>query len=264
MQPRPRIGQRAPRPAARRAGRRHRAAGLESPVSGEFVLSHAPTTRRAGSKPFLLEGLNAESGDWEPTGIRPALQRAAGRRAAGQPQRRAQRDRVFRVRAQAMQALADALGAHGRLARHARGRRARASELDGFAGPLDAQLTVRLHGQRSVAWSVGYVQQMRGAPGLRASGAVPGRLVLPSPEDDAPPVLVLAFDARRRWPRTRKPPRCAMSRSPRRAADGRQRRTVPRLAAGGAQRWPTTWTPTLVDDRAMPITLHAFEPSAGN
>jgi hypothetical protein len=29
---------------------------MESPVSGEFVLAHAPTTRRAGSKPFLLEG----------------------------------------------------------------------------------------------------------------------------------------------------------------------------------------------------------------
>ena len=30
------------------------------------MLAHTPSTRRAGSKPFLLEGLNAESGEWEP------------------------------------------------------------------------------------------------------------------------------------------------------------------------------------------------------
>src|SRR5205085_1906886 len=38
---------------------------LEVPVSGEMVLAHQPPTRRAGSKPFLIEGLNAETGEWE-------------------------------------------------------------------------------------------------------------------------------------------------------------------------------------------------------
>ena len=38
---------------------------LESPASGEMVLAHQPHTRRAGSKPFLIEGQNAESGQWE-------------------------------------------------------------------------------------------------------------------------------------------------------------------------------------------------------
>ncbi len=38
---------------------------LEAPVSGEFVLAHMPPTRRAGSKPFLVEGLNADNGEWE-------------------------------------------------------------------------------------------------------------------------------------------------------------------------------------------------------
>ncbi|WP_308296381.1 hypothetical protein [Rhizobacter sp. J219] len=38
---------------------------LESPVTGELVLAHQPTTRRAGSKPFLIEGLNTETGEWE-------------------------------------------------------------------------------------------------------------------------------------------------------------------------------------------------------
>jgi hypothetical protein len=39
---------------------------LESPVSGELVLSHLPPSRRAGTKPFLIEGLNAATGQWEP------------------------------------------------------------------------------------------------------------------------------------------------------------------------------------------------------
>ena len=38
---------------------------LESPVSGELILSHMPVTRRAGTKVFLIEGLNAEHGQWE-------------------------------------------------------------------------------------------------------------------------------------------------------------------------------------------------------
>src|SRR5258706_6613669 len=39
---------------------------VEAPVSGEVVLMHMPTTRRAGSKLFFIEGLNAETGEWEP------------------------------------------------------------------------------------------------------------------------------------------------------------------------------------------------------
>ena len=38
---------------------------LESPVTGELALIHLPPSRRAGTKPFLIEGLNAESGEWE-------------------------------------------------------------------------------------------------------------------------------------------------------------------------------------------------------
>ena len=39
---------------------------LEAPVAGSLLLAHLPPSRRAGSKPLLIEGLNAESGDWEP------------------------------------------------------------------------------------------------------------------------------------------------------------------------------------------------------
>jgi predicted YcjX-like family ATPase len=46
----------------------------------------------------------------------------------------------------------------------------------------------------SVAWSVGYLQQCAARHGF-VPGAVPGRLVLPSADEGAPPVLVLAFDS---------------------------------------------------------------------
>jgi hypothetical protein len=39
---------------------------IEAPVSGEQVLAHLPGSLRAGSKPFLIEGLNATNGQWEP------------------------------------------------------------------------------------------------------------------------------------------------------------------------------------------------------
>ncbi|MBC7717494.1 MAG: cell division protein FtsZ, partial [Pseudorhodobacter sp.] len=38
---------------------------LESPVSGAFVLAHLPTSRRAGGKPFAIEGLSTVNGEWE-------------------------------------------------------------------------------------------------------------------------------------------------------------------------------------------------------
>src|SRR5690606_12976248 len=39
---------------------------LETEVSGEAVLAALPATRRVGSKPFAVECLCAESGEWEP------------------------------------------------------------------------------------------------------------------------------------------------------------------------------------------------------
>jgi hypothetical protein len=70
---------------------------------------------------------------------------------------------------------------------------ARARELDGLAAPLDAQLAVTLRSS-GVTWSVSFVQQVAGRLGF-VPGAVPGRLVLPSDEEGAPPMLVLAMDA---------------------------------------------------------------------
>jgi hypothetical protein len=47
---------------------------------------------------------------------------------------------------------------------------------------------------RSAAWSVGYIQQHASRHGFVA-GVVPGRLVLPSAEEGAPPILTLTFDS---------------------------------------------------------------------
>ncbi|MEO5687634.1 MAG: cell division protein FtsZ, partial [Burkholderiaceae bacterium] len=38
---------------------------LDAPISGALAITHLPTTRRAGGKPFMIEGLNTESGEWE-------------------------------------------------------------------------------------------------------------------------------------------------------------------------------------------------------
>ena len=73
---------------------------IEAPVSGAFVIAHLPTSRRAGGKPFLIEGLNSETGEWGGARPRPALLRVPGRRSAREPDRRAERDRVLRVRAE--------------------------------------------------------------------------------------------------------------------------------------------------------------------
>ncbi|NCN96604.1 MAG: cell division protein FtsZ, partial [Rhodoferax sp.] len=38
---------------------------LDAPLSGEAVLAAMPPTRRVGSKPFMIEGLNAATQRWE-------------------------------------------------------------------------------------------------------------------------------------------------------------------------------------------------------
>ena len=138
----------------------------------------------------------------------PALQRAAGRRAAGQPQRRAQRDRVLRVRAEGA-GLRRSASARWPTSPTCSTSSARARELDAFASAHDAQLAVTLRAN-GAAWSVGLPAAMRRAPRLR-----PRRGAGPAGAAGAPK------RARRRcwcWPSTPRP------RSPRtRAGGGRER-----------------------------------------
>jgi hypothetical protein len=163
---------------------------LEQPVSAEAVLAHLPATRRAGSKPFLIEGLDTETAEWDP----PTPGRRYGELQAGvQLANRggALNEIEYSEFVQKVQAFADAIGGETDVP-DMRDVVQRARELDGLASPLDAQLTVKLR-SNGVAWSVAYVQQVAARLGF-VPGAVPGRLVLPAGEDGAPPVLSLTVD----------------------------------------------------------------------
>lgn len=163
---------------------------LEAPISGALVLAHLPPTRRAGGKPFQIEGLNSETGEWE---LPDSSQRYGELQAGVQLANRtgALNEIEYSEFVQKVQAFADAVGAMADFPDMLEAV-ATARELDAFASQQDAQLAVHLRAH-SVAWSVGYIRQHAGRHGFVA-GVVPGRLVLPSADEGAPPVLTLTFD----------------------------------------------------------------------
>lgn len=189
---------RAPAPALRRSTPRLDALidalvtlTVDAPVAGELALAHLPPSRRAGSKPFMVEGLNAETGDWEA----PAAGQRYGEFQAGVQlaNRSGALNQIeYSEFVHKLQAFADGVGAMADFP-DMLDVVARAKELDAFANPNDAQLTANLRAN-GAAWSVGYLQQSAARHGF-VPGALPGRLVLPASEDGAPPVLSLAFDA---------------------------------------------------------------------
>jgi hypothetical protein len=163
---------------------------VPSPVSGDAALAHLPASRRAGSKPFRIEGLNAETGSYE--ALRTG-QRYSEFQAGVQMANRvgAINEIEYSEFVQKVQDFCDAVGAMpdfpDMLDAVSRGR-----ELDHFASEHDAQLAVHLRA-RSQSWTVSYIQHHASRHGFVA-GAVPGRLVMPSREEGAPPILVLSFD----------------------------------------------------------------------
>jgi hypothetical protein len=164
---------------------------LEAPVSGEMVLAHQPPTRRAGSKPFLIEGLNTETGEWEaPLPGQHYSEIQAGVQLANRTG--AMNEIEYSEFVQKIEPFAEAIGAMADFP-DMLDAASRARELDAFASQHDAQLAVHLQA-RSAAWSVGYIQQHAARHGFVA-GMVPGRLVLPATEEGAPPVLTLTFDS---------------------------------------------------------------------
>ena len=164
---------------------------VESPLSAEMALMHWPASRRAGSKPFLIEGLNAETGEWEaPTPGQRYGEFQAGVQLANRSG--ALNEIEYSEFVQKVQDFAEAIGAMADFP-DMLDVVARARELDAFAGENDAQLAVHLRA-RSAAWSVGYIQQHAARHGF-VPGALPGRLVLPSVDEGAPPVLTLSFDS---------------------------------------------------------------------
>ena len=161
---------------------------VDSVVSGEAALAALPPTRRAGSKPFAIEGRN-DAGEWETP---RAGQRYTGFQAGVQLANRsgALNEIEYSEFVMKTQAFADAINGSAEFP-EMRDEVARARELDQFASTHDAQLGFTLRA-RNAAWSPGYVQQNASRLGFVA-GAIPGRLVLPASVAGGPPLLGLAF-----------------------------------------------------------------------
>jgi len=164
---------------------------LEGVVSGEAALAAMPPTRRAGSKPFAVEGLNEATQQWETP---QAGQRYSAFQAGVQLANRtgALNEIEYSEFVMKAQAFADAIGGEPDFPEMVE-EVARARELDQFAGAHDAQLSVTLRA-KSAAWSPGYVQQNAARLGFMP-GAIPGRLVLPASTPGSPAVLGLSFDS---------------------------------------------------------------------
>ena len=163
----------------------------ESPLPGESALAAMPATRRVGSKPLLVEGLNAQTGIWEAPqhGHRySAFQ--AGVQLANRSG--ALNEIEYSEFVQKIQAFADGIGAAADFVDMSEAV-SRARELDEFANAHDAQLAVHLRA-RGPSWTVGYLQQCASRHGM-VTGAMAGQWVLAGEEADAPPLVLLTFDA---------------------------------------------------------------------
>lgn len=227
---------------------------LDIPVSGDHVLASMPASRRAGSKPFHVECLDPDNGEWEaPTPGRVYGELQAGVQLANRSG--ALNEIEYSEFVQKLQALADGVGGMPDFP-DMLDVVARARELDAFAHPVDAQLTITLRSD-AVAWSVGYVRQCAARHGF-VDGSVPGRLALPAAQEGDPPVLVISFD-----------PQAALADDPQQAAvrEIQLSLDVPQTAAevepfpawhGAARALGDDMAATAVDDFGEPITLHAF------
>jgi hypothetical protein len=163
---------------------------LEALVSGDAILAALPPTRRVGTKPFSVEGLNESTGEWEAP---LAGRRYSAAQAAVQLANRVGpiNDIEFSEFVIKAQAVADDLNGEtvfpDMLDEVARGR-----DLDQFASAHDAQLSFTLTAKAS-AWSPGYIHQHAARLGFVA-GVIPGRMVLPGAVQGAAPILSLVFD----------------------------------------------------------------------
>jgi hypothetical protein len=159
-------------------------------VLGDAALAVLPTTRRAGSKPFAIEGLNEATQHWETPA--PGARYQSFQAGVQLANRMGALNEIefseFVVKAQA---FADAINAAPDFPDMLQ-EVARARELDQFASDHDAQLMFMLRA-RQAAWSPGYVLQNASRVGFVAS-AMPGRLVLPAGTQGLPPLLTLGYD----------------------------------------------------------------------
>ncbi len=164
--------------------------GLEAQVSGDAVLAALPPTRRVGSKPFAVEGLNATSERWEaPVAGQRYSQLQAGVQLANRAG--ALNDIEFSEFVMKTQSFCDVVGGTPDFP-EMRHEINRARELDQFANDHDAQLGFVLRARRA-AWSPSYIQQMAARLGF-VPGSTAGRMVVPASLAGAAPVLSLGFD----------------------------------------------------------------------
>ncbi len=161
-------------------------------ISGDVAIVAVPSTRRVGSKPFAIEGMNVATGEWETlvSGHRYREFQAGVQLATRTGPLNEIEYSEFVAKTQA---FADALGANVDFCDMLQ-EVARARDLDQFASTHDAVLNLSLHATR-VAWSLGYVQQTAANLGFIA-GALPGCMVLPHADDNPTPMLVLHYDAK--------------------------------------------------------------------
>lgn len=165
------------------------AIAVDSVVSGEAALAALPPTRRAGSKPFAIEGRNELTQEWETP--RPGQRYTAFQAGVQMANRKGALNEIeYSEFVMKTQAFADAINGAPEFP-EMRDEVARARELDQFASSHDAQLGFTLRA-RNAAWSPGYVQQHAARNGFVA-GAIPGRMVLPASVPGGPPILGLAF-----------------------------------------------------------------------
>ncbi len=164
---------------------------IEAQVSGEAALAAMPATRRVGSKPFAVEGLSIDSGEWEPP---VAGKRYSAFQAGVQLANRtgALNQIEYSEFVMKAQGFADTINGSPEFP-EMQDEVARARELDQFASEHDAQLSFTLRAA-STAWSPGYVQQNAARLGFIA-GAIPGRMVLPASQNGQAPILGLSFDS---------------------------------------------------------------------
>lgn len=224
-------------------------------VSGDAALAAMPATRRAGSKPFAVEGLNDSREAWETPF--PGQRYSAFQAGVQMANRTGALNEIeFSEFVMKAQAFADAVGASPEFPDMVEAV-ARARELDQFASTHDAQLGFTLHA-RSAAWSPGYIAQHAARLGL-ASGALPGRLVLSSTVPGMPPVLTLSFDAQAAQAED---PALSAVRSIRMSLDvpqvPRQERPFVRMRAIAAE-LATSMEGVVTDDQGQPLSTEVMD-----
>jgi hypothetical protein len=169
---------------------------IDAPLSGEFALGALPTTRRVGSKTWLIEGLNTETEHWEK--IYPSAGKtyhySAFQAGIQLVNRNGALNEVefseFVVKASQ---VAEGLGGTAQFPEML-AEVAKARELEQFTMGHDIRLTLHLHAKRA-AWSLPYVQQHAQRAGFVA-GVIPGRWVLGMPAGGARvDMLALTVDA---------------------------------------------------------------------